>query len=263
MTQPGGLPIAVYDEGQGDPPFVFIHGLACDHTFWQPQADDLKRDHRCLSVDLRGRGESPAVPPYDTSQQAEDIAHAMVAASLGPAIIVGHSLGGPTALLLNDRYPELVLGIVAGDSPYRAHQPGGFGRLAASIREQGTRDALRGLVDGFFVEGTPEAVADHARQTMLACPPDVAAGMLENSEPFIDRMADLLRKADLKPFMAIWAERPAGDPPWLREVTTFLRQEPIAGAGHFFQLEQPAITNALLRAFLDDVARDPRLQPPS
>jgi len=39
----------------------------------------------------------------------------------------------------------------------------------------------------------------------------------------------------------------------------YIRQEPIAGAGHFFQLERPAITNALLRAFLDDVQRDPRI----
>jgi pimeloyl-ACP methyl ester carboxylesterase len=41
----------------------------------------------------------------------------------------------------------------------------------------------------------------------------------------------------------------------------FIRQEPVADSGHFFQLEQPAITNALLRAFLDDVERDPRLPP--
>jgi pimeloyl-ACP methyl ester carboxylesterase len=62
--------------------------------------------------------------------------------------------------------------------------------------------------------------------------------------------------------MAIWSEKPLGDPAWLRDVTMFVRQEPVAGAGHFFQLEQPAITNALLRAFLDDIARDPRVSSP-
>jgi hypothetical protein len=41
----------------------------------------------------------------------------------------------------------------------------------------------------------------------------------------------------------------------------FVRQEPVVtpGAGHFLQLESPDVTNALLRAFLDDVARDPRV----
>jgi pimeloyl-ACP methyl ester carboxylesterase len=72
-------------------------------------------------------------------------------------------------------------------------------------------------------------------------------------------MEDLIRAADRKPFMAFWAEEPRGDPRWLREITTFLRQEPMAGAGHFFQLEQPEVTNALLRAFIDDIERDPRI----
>jgi pimeloyl-ACP methyl ester carboxylesterase len=60
--------------------------------------------------------------------------------------------------------------------------------------------------------------------------------------------------------MAIWAERPLGDPAWLRSVTRFARQEPLPGTGHFFQLEQPERTTALLRAFLDDVADDPRIR---
>jgi pimeloyl-ACP methyl ester carboxylesterase len=72
-------------------------------------------------------------------------------------------------------------------------------------------------------------------------------------------MLELVRAADQKPFMAIWAGKPLGDPAWLRDQTTFVRQEPIAGTGHFFQLEQPAVTSALLRAFLEEAERDPRV----
>ena len=59
--------------------------------------------------------------------------------------------------------------------------------------------------------------------------------------------------------MAIWAEKPLGDPAWLRDQAIFLRQEPVPGTGHFVQMEQPAVTNALLRAFVDDALRDPRV----
>jgi pimeloyl-ACP methyl ester carboxylesterase len=97
---------------------------------------------------------------------------------------------------------------------------------------------------------------------MLACPPEVAAGMLDNAAVLAGRLPALLKAADRKPFMAIWAERPFGEPAWLRDQCPFVRQEPIAGAGHFFQLEKPAITSALLRAFLDDVERDPRVRRP-
>jgi pimeloyl-ACP methyl ester carboxylesterase len=61
--------------------------------------------------------------------------------------------------------------------------------------------------------------------------------------------------------MMIWAEKPLGDPGWIRENTNFVRQEPVAGTGHFVQIEQPEMTNALLRAFLDDVSNDPRATP--
>jgi pimeloyl-ACP methyl ester carboxylesterase len=82
--------------------------------------------------------------------------------------------------------------------------------------------------------------------------------MLEGFEDVAARFGELVRLADRKPFMAIWSGAPLGDPAWLRDSTMFVRQEPIPGAGHFFQLEQPAVTSALLRAFLDDIRHDPR-----
>lgn len=253
-----GASLAVYEQGAGGPPFVFVHGLACDHTFWQPQFDDLSRDHRCVSLDLRGRGASSAQGPYDTARQADDVAAVIRALNLGPSIIVGHSLGGLVALLLNDRHPELVLGIATGDSPIR--QSGlGAERAVQAIRDAGTTEPLRGLVEGFWAPGTSEPLKVRVREVMLGCPPEVAAGMLDDASVFAGRGRELLKAADEKPFMAIWAEKPLGDPAWIRDVMMFARQEPIPGTGHFFQLEQPAITSALLRAFLDDVERDPRV----
>ena len=60
-----------YDEaGQGAPAFVFVHGWAGDRSFWRPQVDDLSRDFHCLTLDLRGCGESSMDPPYDLTQAA-------------------------------------------------------------------------------------------------------------------------------------------------------------------------------------------------
>ncbi|MGH2610947.1 MAG: alpha/beta fold hydrolase [Tepidiformaceae bacterium] len=254
-----GARLEYIDEGRGDPPFVFVHGWACDLRVWQPQVADLSRDHRCVAVNLRGRGESEARPPFDSTQAADDVAALMQQLDLGPAIIVGHSLGGLVALLLNDRHPERVRGIVLGDSPLTAAAEGRFARTAELIREAGSVSLMGEVIESFFSEATPEEVKDHVREMMLTCPPDVAAGMLENGQILVDRLDGLIREADKKPFMAFWPESPRANPDRLRELTMFLRQEPIAGAGHFFQLEQPDLTNALLRAFLDDVERDPRI----
>ncbi|WP_322796773.1 alpha/beta hydrolase [Tepidiforma sp.] len=254
-----GSPLRYTDTGSGGPPLLFVHGLACDRRAWEPQLADLSRDHRCISVDLRGRGETPATPPYGMATAAADLAALLDDLGLERVVVIGHSLGGVIALLLNELVPERVMGVVAGDSPIYGEWKPGSSQLPARIREQGTAAGLGPMVESFFVEGTPEPVRQYVRGVMLSCPPDIAAGMLEDADEVFTRMEALVRLADSKPFMAIWAERPLGHPAWLRSVTRFARQEPVAGAGHFFQLERPDLTNALIRSFLDDVANDPRL----
>jgi pimeloyl-ACP methyl ester carboxylesterase len=254
-----GARLDVASAGQGDPPFLFVHGLGCDRRSWTPQFEALQATHRCISVDLRGRGLSEALPPFDPLQATEDVAAVIEHFAAAPAIVVGHSLGGLIALLLNSRHGDLVVGTVLVDPPLTAAASGRLAGMAARVRAEGLAATIGPMLDSFFVESTPGHVRDYVREVMLGCPPDVFAGMVEDSGLFERELPDLLRAADRKPFMAIWPTRPLGSPDRLREVTTFLRQEPVADAGHFLQLEHPEVTTALLRAFVDDVQRDPRL----
>ena len=255
VAELGHASIAYDEAGSGVPVFVFVHGWACDRTFWRPQFEDLSRDHRCIAIDLRGRGESTGAPPYDSTTAADDVAALIEYLGAGPAIVVGHSLGGIVGLLLNERHPELVLGLVLGDSPLTGTER--FPRAVEAIRAVG--GVGPNMIESFFVASTPPDVRAHVESVMLSAPAEVAAGMLDGSEAYASRIDELLKLADQKPLMAIWASKPLGDPAHLRDITMFTRQEPIPGAGHFFQLEKPAITNALLRAFVDDVERDPRI----
>ncbi len=256
LVEANGTAIACDDAGEGAPPFVFIHGYACDRSAWAPQFDDLSRDHRCISVDLRGCGDSPPAFPSGIETAADDVFAVMTALDCVPAIIAGHSLGGLIALVLNERHPEVVRGTLVGDSPIREPLP--RDRRPAPPAEPHEQYIAR-LVETFWSQGTPEHVKARVRGMMLGCSAEVARGMEQGYGAAMARMPELLKLADAKPFMAIWAGKALGDPAWVRDVTMFVRQEPIAGTGHFFQLEEPQITNALLRAFEDDVRRDPRL----
>lgn len=259
-VEANGVQFDIEDVGTGGPTLVFIHGWACDRTAWSLQVADLSRDFRCLSMSLRGRGETEAVAPYDPSTAARDIIELMEVCATGPAVLIGHSLGGLVALLVNDLRPDLVQGIVLGDSPLTAASGGGFAQTVKLIREAGTMQVIaEPVVERFFVETTPEDVKTTVRALMLSCPPDIGSGMLDRGEIFVQRMGELLKQADQKPLMAIWGARPLGNPERIRNACPLIRQEPMGDCGHFFQLEEPSLTTALLRAFLDDVREDPRL----
>ena len=249
-----------YDEaGAGAPPFLFVHGWAGDRSFWRPQLDDLSRDFHCLTLDLRGCGESSPTPPYDLTRAADDVAAVIEERGLEAAIVAGHDIGGLVALLANSRHGDRVIGTVIVDPPLDAAARGAMGGLAAQLRESGSMEPARVFFERFFDEDSAPAVREHVEERMLACDPLVAAGQLTDNGYFAQNLGLLLQAADQKPFMALWGSEPLGDPERLRQITFFLRQEPVTGAGHFLQLENPAMTNALLRAFVDDVRRDPRI----
>jgi pimeloyl-ACP methyl ester carboxylesterase len=256
-----GVRLAFDDRGEGSPAFVFVHGWACDRSCWTAQVDAFSGDYRCISVDLRGRGGSEAVPPFGVGRALEDIAALIRELGIAPAILVGHSLGGVIALALNGRYPDLVLATVTIDSPITADTGAGSPRSVARIREGGSMRAVEGFINSFKYDPPHPEASRYIDEVMLGCPADVGAGMLEDLHLVGQDMPRLLREADRKPLMMIWAENPLGDPAWVRDNTMFVRQEPVAGTGHFVQIEQPAVANALLRAFLDDIARDPRVKP--
>ncbi len=261
FVEVGEVQLAVEQAGDGDPPFLFVHGWASDRSVWSLQASNLTVDHRCISVDLRGCGESPEALPCDVQTAADDLAVVLKELSPGPVIVAGHGLGGVVALHLNYRHPELVLGAVLGDSAIGNAEDGtatAQAELAREIESTASLEQAGPLIDRFFAADTPTNVEAAVRELVAGCPPSIAAGMLAEPDTAA-QLDELIKAADNKPFMVFWSERPRGDPVRLREVAIFLRQEPIAASGHFFQLEQPDITNALLRAFLDDVAHDPRV----
>ena len=254
-----GARLAFDDAGTGGPAFVFIHGWACDRTTWAQQVADFANERRCIAVDLRGRGQSAAIPPFTVGQALEDVAALIRELGIAPVVLIGHSLGGITALAVNGRYPELVLGTVAIDSPITAETGAGSPRSVAAIRDAGSMKAVEGFVRSFAYDPPYPGTTSYLENVMLTCPADVGAGMLEDLHLVGQDMPRLLREADRKPFMLVWAAKPLGDPGWIRDQTMFVRQEPVAGTGHFVHMEQPAVTNALLRAFLDDIERDPRV----
>jgi len=102
--------IAVHYEEQGaGEPLVLIPYLAADHACYAFQVADYSKNFTCISIDLRGTGESDKpTGPYSTEQFADDVAALMQALGIGKAHVAGLSLGAAVGMWLAAKYPEKV-----------------------------------------------------------------------------------------------------------------------------------------------------------
>ena len=244
-----GARLAFDDRGSGLPELLFVHGGAGDRTIWAPQVEELSRHFRCIALDLRGYGESSAVPAFTAAQQTEDLIALIESLGLGRTIVVGHSLGGLAALLLNRERPALVGAVAVIDSPLtRAGVDPS--RLAAMLRTAGSTEPL---VERFFGASTGSA-RSLAAPVILRSSVEVVAAHLESAVVDATALHELVLLAAEKPFLAIWpagehGEGPrAADPGWLATLAPGIRQEHLVGR-HFVHLDQPEQTNAILRDF--------------
>lgn len=95
-------------QGSGEV-LILIPYLAADHACYAFQVAEYAKHFTCISMDLRGTGESdkPEVD-YSTEVLADDIAAFMQAIGVASAHIAGLSLGAATGMWLAAKYPDSV-----------------------------------------------------------------------------------------------------------------------------------------------------------
>jgi pimeloyl-ACP methyl ester carboxylesterase len=88
---------------------VLIGGLTRDHTIWRKVVPLLKEKYRIILPDNRdsGRSSSPDAN-YDIVDLADDVADMLTCINMGPAHVIGHSMGGFMGFYIAAKYPELV-----------------------------------------------------------------------------------------------------------------------------------------------------------
>lgn len=98
-----------YEEQGSGEPLILIPYLAADHMCYAFQVAEYAKHFKCISVDLRGTGES-AKPdaPYSTETLADDVAALMQGLGISRAHVSGLSLGAAAGMWLAAKYPDRV-----------------------------------------------------------------------------------------------------------------------------------------------------------
>lgn len=100
---------------RGDgPPIVFIHGMGTSASTWNACMDLLADRFTVVAVDLLGHGDSPVLDDPDEYTRDRTLADLddVLAELDGPAVLVGHSLGGYLALAHAATRPGATRGVV-------------------------------------------------------------------------------------------------------------------------------------------------------
>lgn len=104
-------------------PVVFIHGYGALIEHWRPIMRRVAREHSFFALDLYGFGYS-ARPTGAPSKErwADQVATLLREVVGGPAVVVGHSMGGVVASEMARRHSELTRALVlvnsSGMQPY-------------------------------------------------------------------------------------------------------------------------------------------------
>jgi esterase len=258
------MKLAVAEAGEG-PPLIILHGLYGSSRNWATAAKRLSGRWRTLCLDLRNHGASPWADGVAYRAMAEDVLETLAAAGVEePPVVIGHSMGGKTAMTAALMKPEALRALVVVDiapvayghshegfiTAMRALDLSAFSRraqadeaLAVAVPEPGVRTFL--LQNLVFEDG-------RGRWRINLDAIEAAMGELTGF-PFAPDAARYERPA----LFVVGGESAYVDGASVRAIRGFFpnaRVETIAGAGHWVHAEAPAAFMAALEGFLDGLA---------
>ena len=105
------------------PDLVILHGLLGTSDNWQTLGKRFAETHRVHLIDQRNHGRSPHHHEHSYEAMAEDLLNYLDEREIQRASIIGHSMGGKTALVFAHRYPDRVNKLVVADMAARAYTP--------------------------------------------------------------------------------------------------------------------------------------------
>lgn len=246
--------------GAGSQALIFIHGWACDLTFWRGQEPLYNQSNRrALLIDLPGHGLSDkphrAYPIEFFGRAVEAV---LRDAQVERGILIGHSLGGPIAYAFLREFPEKAAGLVLVDAFVSRHMAGPADRSATAAHFAKVARSLQGAagernfaerVEECFSKQTSAALRAEIRAKMAATPKHVRIAALSSISSLPPPPEDLA--FDI-PAIAIQASEAGTQARFelMRSIFPRMQLNSWEGAGHFLMMEDPQRFNAEVEQFL-------------
>lgn len=251
------------------PDVIFIPGYASSREVWRAEAGRLSATHRVHMVQLAGfagepwvHGDGPFVQPV-----IDELARYIDEAGLQAPAVIGHSMGGMSALMLAQQYPALVGKVMSVDSlPFFSalFGPQVTVDTARPFAEQAAAGTLA-ADDASFRAGQVQGAAGYANDPATRAAM-VEWGMASDRQALATAIHEVML-TDLRPALPamttpVWAVYAAdangGAPPamadalWQREYATLpgVTLIRVDDSRHFIMADQPERFSEIVDRFL-------------
>lgn len=258
--------------GEGSP-VLLIHGFGASSYSWRHLVEPLAQNHRVITIDLKGFGESPKPrdDAYSVYDQARLVRNFILQNKLQDLHIIGHSYGGGVALItsvyLSASHPDLQKSLVLIDSiAYPQNLPGFLTLLATPVlgslmtyltpNKIQTKSLLKKV---YFNDALiPKSAIDHYAQNLNK--PNAKYALLTSARQMIptdlQQFSDNYVNLDV-PTLIIWSRDdeivPLAIGERLHKNLPNSQMIVLSGVGHAVQEEKPARILPHLHQFLDSI----------
>lgn len=264
--------VDLYYETHGSgPPLVLVMGLGVDRRAWLPLLP-LFEGFTTVILDNAGVGETreratglPPEPPYSSERFAGELAGLLDHLALGPAHVVGVSMGGTIAMRLAAVRPELVRSLTLCAT---WHRTDGWLRQIFAFREQLLRElgptpllryvSLFAWASRYWEEGGVAVTSTEAlisQTNTLAWSEDEVRRYLGHLHAAIEHDAAALLPRIAAPTLVLVGDEDVLTPlrfgRAMAEQIPDARLEVVPGQGHAFCFEDPELFARLVRAFAE------------
>jgi pimeloyl-ACP methyl ester carboxylesterase len=253
-----GLNLVCEVRGRGETALVFLHGWCGDRAYWKHQVKPFAAQYRVVTLDQAGHGESGKDRKvWSAAGLAGDVEAVVKALGLRRVILVGHSMGGPVALLAARRMPGTVVAVVGVDTLNNAEfqVPEAMRQKLLAAFEKDFKGTMRAGLAGLLHERTDAGLRKWLVKRAEAQDPTMALGLMRDLWGLDTRK--LLKQART-PVRCI---NSAGGFQFFTPTAVEINRKyadykavTIEGVGHYPMLERPAEFNRRLRDVLKEFA---------
>ena len=249
--------------GEGGRQAAFLHGLFGRGRNFTTAAKAIADTHTSTLVDLPNHGESAWTDEFSYIDMADAVADTLRQgpAADGPLDLIGHSMGGKTAMVVALRHPDLVDRLVIVDiSPVASDNSGEFDHLLGSLKKldltalSSRTDADEQLQEPISNAGTRGFLLQNLRSTDDGYAWQPNLDLLHASLRQIGGFPDLTGSTFDGPTLWVGGSESGyitdEAEPTMRELFPVTRRVTVKGSGHWVHSEKPQEFASILQAFL-------------